>query len=328
MDNFTKFVEAAPMANQEATTVAKALVETIVVRYGAPLQILTDRGTNFEGRVFQEMCRLLEVDKVRTSSYRPQCNGMIERFHRTLNSMLGKVVSENQRDWDDHLPYVMAAYRASVHDVTGFSPNYLVFGRESRAPLDIVYGPPEEPDGNGQTYSTYAAELLEKFEKAYRAARQGLRKGAERRKHSYDLRVRPAKFEAGDWVYYFSPRKFVGRSPKFQRNFTGPWMIVRACGPVNYLLQKSPKAKPFVAHVDKLRHCYGRTKGEWTEATEKVTGGSPQKVTGSATASTSRRPHRRGDGTRETDAHDQDLDGVATSTGRPRRNAGRPVRFQ
>jgi len=185
-----------------------------------------------------------------------------------------------------------------------------------------------EPDGNGQTYSTYAAELLEKFEKAYRAARQGLRKGAERRKHSYDLRVRPAKFEAGDWVYYFSPRKFVGRSPKFQRNFTGPWMIVRACGPVNYLLQKSPKAKPFVAHVDKLRHCYGRTKGEWTEATEKVTGGSPQKVTGSATASTSRRPHRRGDGTRETDAHDQDLDGVATSTGRPRRNAGRPVRFQ
>src|SRR6218665_1389775 len=85
MDNFTKFVEAIPIANQEATTVAKALVETVIARYGAPLQILTDQGTNFEGNLFQELCRLLGIDKVRTSSYPPSGNGLIERFHRTLN---------------------------------------------------------------------------------------------------------------------------------------------------------------------------------------------------------------------------------------------------
>lgn len=50
------------------------------------------RGRNFEGHVFQEMCKLLEVDKVSTSSYHPRCNDLIERFHRTLNSMLGKVI--------------------------------------------------------------------------------------------------------------------------------------------------------------------------------------------------------------------------------------------
>lgn len=44
MDNFTKFVEATPLANQEATSAARALVETVIVRYGAPLQILTDQG--------------------------------------------------------------------------------------------------------------------------------------------------------------------------------------------------------------------------------------------------------------------------------------------
>ena len=146
MDNFSKFVEAVPLSNQEASTVAKALVETVIVRYGVPLQILTDQGTNFESNLFKEMCRLLEIDKVRTTSYHPRCNGLIERFHRTLNAMLAKVVSTHQRDWDEMLPYVMAAYRASNHEVTGFSPNYLVFGRENRAPLDVVFGLPEPVD--------------------------------------------------------------------------------------------------------------------------------------------------------------------------------------
>ena len=147
MDNFTKFVEAIPMINQEAISVARALVDNVIVRYGAPLQILTDQGTNFEGDLFRGLCKLLGIDKVRTSSYHPSGNGLIERFHRTLNAMLGKVVSSHQRDWDEFLPQVLAAYRASSHESTGFSPNLLMFGRETRAPLDLVYGrPPDAVD--------------------------------------------------------------------------------------------------------------------------------------------------------------------------------------
>ena len=63
---------------------------------------------------------------------------MLERFHRTLNSMIGKVVSASLRDWDVWLPTVMSAYRASTHSATGYSPNNLVFGRENRMPADIV----------------------------------------------------------------------------------------------------------------------------------------------------------------------------------------------
>src|SRR6218665_2668756 len=98
MDNFSKYVEAIPLANQEATTVAKALVETVILRYGAPIQILTDQGRNFDGNVFREVCRLLNIDKVRTSSYRPPTNGLIERFHRTMNAMISKVISSHQKD--------------------------------------------------------------------------------------------------------------------------------------------------------------------------------------------------------------------------------------
>ena len=255
MDNFTKYVEAVPMANQEATSVAKALVDNIIVRYGAPLQILTDQGTNFEGHLFRELCRQLGIDKVRTSSYHPSSNGLIERFHRTLNAMLGKIVSNHQRDWDEVLPHVLAAYRASTHEVTGYSPNRLLYGRENRAPLDLVYGRPPEPEPVSATYSSYVDDLTERMETAYREVRQHLRRAAERRKHDYDLRVRPATFSAGDSVWYFTPRRYQGRSPKWQKLYCGPYEVLKRCGPVNYLLRKSSRARPFVAHVDKLKLC-------------------------------------------------------------------------
>lgn len=246
MDHFSKFVEAIPLANQEAVSVAKALVETVVVRYGAPLQILTDQGRNFEGNLFHEICRYLEIDKVRTTPYRPQCNGMIERFHRTLNAMIGKVILEHQRNWDEVLPYVVSAYRASVHEATGYTPNFLIFGRENRAPLDLVYGRPEETDAAPKPYAAYVNEWCERMEKAYTLVRGHLKHAAERRRHSYDLRVRPKQFKAGDLVWYFTPRRFKGRTPKWQRFYTGPFTILEPRGAVNYLVRRSPKAKPFL----------------------------------------------------------------------------------
>src|SRR5207244_7486244 len=117
-------------------------VEQLFSRFGIPAQILSDKGGEFESTLFRELCTLLDIDKLRTSSYKPSTNANVERFHRTLNSMLVKTISTNQKDWDDRLPLVMAAYRASKHEATGFSPNFLLLGRETRATLDLVYGAP------------------------------------------------------------------------------------------------------------------------------------------------------------------------------------------
>ena len=105
-------------------------------------QLFSDQGPEFGSELFLEMCRAIGIDKIRPSPYRWACNGMIERYHRTLNSMLGKIVEEIQRDLDTKLQFVMAAYRASVHDTTGYTPNFLALGREVRAPLDIILGQP------------------------------------------------------------------------------------------------------------------------------------------------------------------------------------------
>ena len=83
-----------------------------------------------------EWCKALIVRKIKTSPYKPNTNGMLKRFYRTLN----QVVSEGQRDWDEYVQPVMAAYRASEHVVTGFLPNFFILGREVRAMIDLVLG--------------------------------------------------------------------------------------------------------------------------------------------------------------------------------------------
>ena len=121
----------------EAATVAKILVEEVVARFGVPTYIHSDQGKQFESLLFQEMCRLLGIRKTRTTPYHPQSDGMVERFNRTLTTMLSAYVNEHHSDWDTFLPYVMMAYRSARHETTGFTPNKLMLGRETATPLDI-----------------------------------------------------------------------------------------------------------------------------------------------------------------------------------------------
>jgi len=143
MDSFTKWAEAFPLRSKEAEPIAKILVERVFSRFGVPLSILSDQGREVDGRIMREVCRLFGIEKLRTTPYKPSTN-QVERFHCTLNSILGKTVAEHQRDWDSRLVFAMSAYRATQHTATGYSPNFLVLGRETRAPPDIVYGHEEQ----------------------------------------------------------------------------------------------------------------------------------------------------------------------------------------
>ena len=263
VDHFSKWAEAIPLRNHTAPLVARALVTHVFSKFGAPLQLLTDRGSEFESQLFQELMRWMEIDKLRTTAYRPSCNGAVERFHRTLNSMLGKAVSESQCDWDERLPLVLAAYRATPHESTGLTPNKLFLGHEVRMPIDLVMGlPPEEPR-EGMNAHDYLVKLHHDASEAYQLARKHLRASAERRKRGYDVRVKAEQFKVGDWVFYHYPRRFQSRSAKWQKAYIGPYLVVRIIEPVNCVLQKTAKSKPFVAHVDKLKRCYRETPASW-----------------------------------------------------------------
>ena len=263
LDLFSKWAEAIPLRNKEAVTVARALSDVVFSRIGLPIQLLSDNGREFENTLMSELCRLLGIEKLKTTAYKASTNGAVERFHRTLNSMIAKVVAGNQRNWDELLPSVMAAYRSSRHEATGFTPNYLMFGREVRAPIDLVYGIPEEEAQHYDSHDAFVSDKVQKMRDAYKLTREHLGAGAERMKNYYDMRVKPTVFNRNTWVYYYNPRRYVGKSPKWQKFYTGPFLIVRTFGSVNVVLQLNKRSRPFTAHVDKLKLCLGPTPVSW-----------------------------------------------------------------
>ena len=94
----------------------------------------------------QELCRLLDLQKTRTTSYHPQGNGGVERFNRTLKLKLLAHSDQQRDDWDETLPLCLFAYRTSVHATTGFTPDAAVYGRELRVPLDFELEASQDPD--------------------------------------------------------------------------------------------------------------------------------------------------------------------------------------
>eukprot|EP00731_Ephydatia_muelleri_P036277 Em0229g3a len=102
-DCFTKWVEVYGIPNQEALTVAVKLVDEMFCRFSPPEQIHSDQGRQFESELIKEICKLLQIKKSHTTPYRPQGNGMVERFNRTLLDMLATAVGDNPADWENYI---------------------------------------------------------------------------------------------------------------------------------------------------------------------------------------------------------------------------------
>ena len=129
-DYFSKRMELYAIPNQEATTVAEKLVSEFVCRFGVPRELHSDQGTNFESKVMAEVCKLLDIEKTRTTPLHPRSDGQVERFNKTFVEMLRGKLSEDQKDRDLQLQPCMMAYRSSVHESTGETPNLLMLGRQ------------------------------------------------------------------------------------------------------------------------------------------------------------------------------------------------------
>jgi len=131
VDNFTRFCEAIPIAKQDTETIAREFVVRIITQFGVPRRLLTEQGANFTSALIKETCKLLKIQKLQTSSYNPQANGICERMHKLLIDMISHFVKKDARNWDEYVPYAVMAYRAMPHCSTKYSPYYLVFGRDA-----------------------------------------------------------------------------------------------------------------------------------------------------------------------------------------------------
>lgn len=179
-DHFTKYAVAIPTKDQKAVTVAKCLWDHFLTHYGFPERLHSDQGRDFESHVIKELCTLTNICKVRTSPYHPRGNP-VERFNRTLLSMLSTLQDKDKTHWRDYVKPLTHAYNCTKNDVTGFSPYELMFGRQPRLPVDIAFGLPVK-DGNTPSHSQYVKNLKARLEHSYKIAIQNARKVAEKNK--------------------------------------------------------------------------------------------------------------------------------------------------
>ena len=259
-DYFTKWTEAYPLPDQTAQSVADVIVTQFVSRFGVPRQIHSDQGRNFESNLFSEMCKLLGVTKTRTTPYRPQSDGQVERFNRTLLQMLRTLVSEAQNDWDDLLPYVTMAYRSTIHDSTGCSPNLLMLGREINLPLDVMVGCPASQTVHYECSTEYVEWLRKTMYHVHNFARDQLQNSAQRQKTLYDKHCKPLKYHKGQYVWRYYPPT---AKQKLGKGWVGPYRVLSCPTHIHCDIALSPADRCIRVHVDHLKPHLGKVPQTW-----------------------------------------------------------------
>ncbi|KAK3086157.1 hypothetical protein FSP39_014434 [Pinctada imbricata] len=246
-DYFTKWAEAVPLPDMEAKTIAQAFIDNFVTKFGVPRVLHTDQGRQFESRLFKQLCEILGINKTRTSPYHPQSDGMVERMNRTIENMLATYVDANQRNWDEHLQLVCMAYRAAEHESSGYTPNFLTFGREVVLPIELIAGLPPQKISTEE----YAEHLEESLSLAHEIARKSIGDSLKRQKLRYDTKLAWKPFEIGSKIWLYTPKRKKGLSPKFQKWWTGPYTVLRKFSDVTYQIEKGKDRS--VVHIDRLK---------------------------------------------------------------------------
>lgn len=262
-DYFTKFTEAYAVPNIEAETVANKFVKEWICRYGCPMQLHSDQGSNYQSALFIEVCKLLGIEQTRTSPYHPQSDGQAEKFMSTLKKMITKLVEnhESEGDWEDVLPYVLMAYNSSINDTTKATPNSLVFGDEIALPIDLATEPPtdQEKDQNIDSYAQYILDLGNKFWEGHHRARECTQSAMVHQKRYYDRnKSNKSIYNRGSLVWLHNPKRILGKTPKLQNPWEGPYVIIKPLSDVTFRIQKNLNSKPKIIHYNRLKPFHAR----------------------------------------------------------------------
>ena len=181
VDYLTKWAEVYPVSDQSTLTVAELFVREFVPCHGVPRELLSDRGTSFLLKIMMEVYELLGTHKVNTIAYHhPQGDGLVEHMNRSLLNMLSKSAASNGNDWDERLPFILFAYRASIQESTKESPFFLLYGRDPQLPTSEML----EPQIDRVTYNLddYKTEMVKHMSNAWKLAQENVKQAQKSQK--------------------------------------------------------------------------------------------------------------------------------------------------
>lgn len=256
IDNLTKFVRLFAARDTSTKHVLRALQEFILER-GLPRTLITDRGSCFTSREFEEFCGARAIHHVLNSTRHPQANGQVERVNRTVLPVITTSMTDpQQRDWDEKLNLAECSLNNSVNKTSG------------RTPFEMLHG--YQPD----FHNTALKRLVEAEGPAWQdpkemreRVRQHLIEEQEKLKTAYDRRhFRARLYDVGEIVFMRKATEPTGKPTKAQPKYRGPLVVTQVLPSDTYRVTELDKTKASrfatTAHVSQLKG--------WTSTTKKT----------------------------------------------------------
>jgi len=221
-DAFSKMVELVAIPNKEAGTVASAILNKWICRYGVPLEVITDMGLEFKNKLFAEISRLIGTKHSTTSAYHPQCNSQAEVCNKTIAKYLASMVDSSTLNWEQFIPALMFCYNSSYHRSIKTSPFFLTFGFEPRSPsffaTDIRLFLKEDHNS-----------ALQRLAEARKIAIENNWVATEAYKENFDKKAKDYNYHVGQFVL-LDEFNFLNKNRKLASKFAGPYQIIRLKG--------------------------------------------------------------------------------------------------
>ena len=251
VDIYSGWIEAFPIPDKKAETVLNLLLEEIIPRFSCPLSITTDNGKEFVNNAFEETLKYLNIVHIKTSTYSPSSNPMVERSHATLNSIVAKKMKDSIDIWDLQLNSALSAMRTNISKTTNMSPFFILYNREPVLPLDNLLKPRRKY--NGEEFHKIA---LENQHKNFMTVVKNIKKTKNKQAEQVAKKRKPKEtLQVGDSVYYKNHTK----SSKLENNWLTHFVIIKQTTPVSFVIRNQLSGKLVRAHANSLR----LAKTEW-----------------------------------------------------------------
>jgi hypothetical protein len=273
-DYLTKWVTAIPIKDGKARTVAEAIYDHWIVKYGAPERVISDEGGEFNAEeICKELYEVFKIKKFTTTSYHPQANGQCERFNRTMSGMLAKYIDDEQSTWEKYVSTCVLEYNCSKHSTTRESPYFMVFEQEPRLPLDLALSQEEK-----EMIVENDPRIKERIAKAIVRIKESQKQSKER----YDQNRTDEKFKVGEFVLWRqqpTTNKELGEHKKLMSPWRGPVCIARDLGENKYVIVDDESASKII-NVRNLKKYRERPK--WMQSDIPAIGEAAKPVEGGA----------------------------------------------
>lgn len=266
IDLFSRWVEVATTTVPvTAVFVVESFIEHVITRHGTPEFLISDNGPNLTAVLINDACKLLESKRIFVAPYSPQANGVVERFNRTIKSMLIAVIREKRDQWTKFLPDILFAYRTAFHSAIQDTPFFVLYGRD---PRQII-----TPGDRGSLYSNTTGDtrqaLLDRMFYARKLVKVNMVKAGIRATQTFNAKCKEVVPYTGLVMHIIDEKKKDMSLPVVARpTWSGPYRVNRQIGPVTYEIQKPGESLIVRAHHRQLKTFVPRDPDElWTHTT-------------------------------------------------------------